>query len=88
MDNLFQKLLGASAVGLVVACVALGGVSSAEESKKTPPLPACTTIKDEAGCTAREDCRWVKASIDPVTKKEKRRAYCRSKPKPKAPKKS
>jgi hypothetical protein len=37
----------------------------------------------EADCTARTDCSWVKASIDAKTGKEKRKAYCRSKPKSK-----
>ena len=83
MDSLFQKLLCASAVGAVVACFALGAGGVSAEEKKAPPTAACKTIKDETGCVARTDCSWVKASIDPKTKKEKRRAYCRSKPKPK-----
>ena len=55
------------------------------KKKAEPKPPACNTLKDETGCGAREDCTWVAASIDTKTQKEKRKAYCRSKPKAKAP---
>ena len=38
-------------------------------------------LKAEADCTAREDCTWVAAVMDKKSGKEKRRAYCRAKPK-------
>jgi len=82
LTSILQKALSATAIALVVAAFAYSGVSSAEEKAKPP---ACKTIKEEAGCTTRDDCTWVKASIDTKTQKEKRKAYCRAKPKPKTP---
>jgi hypothetical protein len=86
MNNPVQKLLGAAAIAAVVASFAYSGGVSAEEKKKGEPKPpACNSLKDEAGCVARDDCTWVHASIDSKTQKEKRKAYCRAKPKAKAP---
>ena len=83
MSNLLNRCLGIGAAAIVLAALALGGVS-AEEKKKAEPKPAaCKSMKMEADCTARSDCSWVKASINAKTGKETRKAYCRSKPKSK-----
>ena len=50
-------------------------------AKKPAPPPKCTTLKTQAPCEAREDCAWTQASIDPKTKKQKKAAYCHTKPK-------
>ena len=79
-------------LGLSVATAALAlfayGASAQAPAKKEPAAAkpaACNSLKDEAACKARTDCEWVSASIDPKTKKEKKKAYCKSKPKPKEP---
>jgi hypothetical protein len=40
---------------------------------------ACTSLKDEAGCGARDDCQWTAAVVD-SSGKEKRKASCKRKP--------
>ena len=82
MNNWLQRSLEISAVAVVIGALAYGGVS-AEESKGTPKPAACNSLKDEAACTGRTDCSWIAASVDPKTNKQKRKAYCRSKPKSK-----
>ena len=82
MNNTTHRLLGVSAFAIVFAALAFGGVSAEEKKKAAEPKPAaCNTLKDETGCGARTDCSWIAASIDEKTKKEKRKAYCRAKPK-------
>jgi hypothetical protein len=84
MNRILERSLGVSAVAVVLAAFVYGGGVSAEEKKKAEPKPAaCNSLKEEAACEARQDCTWVKASVDPKTNKEKRKAYCRSKPKSK-----
>ena len=76
------KMLQLSAAALVLSAFAYGGVSAAEKKKEAAKRPpACNTLKDEKACEAREDCTWVAAVTDKKTGKEKRRAYCRAKPK-------
>lgn len=82
------KLLQLSAAALVLSAFAYGGVSAAEKKKEAAPKPpACNSLKAEAGCEARQDCTWVAAVVDKKSGKEKRRAYCRAKPKAKPAKK-
>jgi hypothetical protein len=69
-------------LGLSVAVLALTMLAVDVSAQAPPAQPACNTIKEEAACKARTDCSWVKASVDPKTGKEKRRAYCRRKPAP------
>jgi hypothetical protein len=84
LEGKLYKLLGVSAVAIVLAAMSYGAGTAAEkEKKKAETPPACKSLKVEADCKAREDCSWVAASIDKKTGKEKRRAYCRSKPKSK-----
>jgi len=82
------KILQLSAAALVLSAFAYGGVSAAEKKKEAAPRPpACNSLKDEKACEARDDCSWVSAVMDKKSGKEKRRAYCRAKPKMPAKKK-
>lgn len=84
-----MKMLQLSAAALVISAFAYGGVSAAEKKKEAAPKPpACNSLKEESGCAAREDCTWVDAVKDAKTGKQKRRAYCRAKPKTPAKKKT
>lgn len=76
------KMLQMSAAAVVLSAFAYGGVSAAEKKKEAAKPPACNSLKDEKGCEARDDCTWVAAVTDKKSGKEKRRAYCRAKPKP------
>ncbi len=77
------KMLQISAAALVLSAFAYGGVSAAEKKKEAAAKqPACNSLKDEKGCEARDDCTWVAAVTDKKSGKEKRKAYCRAKPKP------
>jgi hypothetical protein len=52
------------------------------EKKVAKPKSACNAITEEAGCKADATCAWVAALMDAKTGKQKRKAYCRTKPKP------
>jgi hypothetical protein len=54
----------------------------AEPATKTKPKSACNAIADEAACKANATCTWIAAVMDKQTGKQKRKAYCKSKPKP------
>jgi hypothetical protein len=82
-SNLLQRSLVVSAAAIVIAALTYGGVSAEEKKKGEPKPPTCNSLKDETACKAREDCSWIAASIDAKTNKEKRKAYCRAKPKSK-----
>jgi hypothetical protein len=83
------KMLQLSAAALVLSAFAYGGMSAAEKTKEVAKRPpACNSLKDEKECEAREDCTWVAAVMDAKTGKQKRRAYCRAKPKTPAKKKT
>jgi hypothetical protein len=83
------RMLQLSAAALVLSAFAYGGVSAAEKAKEVAKRPpACNSVKEEKGCEAREDCTWVAAVTDAKTGKQKRRAYCRAKPKAPAKKKT
>jgi hypothetical protein len=45
---------------------------------------ACNEVRDEATCKADKTCSWVAALVDAKIGIQKRRAYCRTKPTPKA----
>ena len=79
------KTLGISAATAALAFFAYG--ASAQDKKPAPAKkpPACTTLKTEAACNARDDCTWVAEVVDAKTKKVKTKASCKTKPKPKAP---
>ena len=82
------KLLQLSAAALVLSALAYGGVYAAEKKKDTAKQPACNSLKAESECAARDNCTWVAAVTDKKSGKEKRRAYCRAKPKAPAKKKT
>ena len=74
---MIKTTLGVLGVAAVVLLAASFGNVSAETA---PKPPACTTLKEELACKAREDCQWVAAVVDSKTGKEKRKAYCRKAP--------
>jgi hypothetical protein len=83
------KLLQLSAAALLLSAFAYGGVSAAEKKKEAAKRPpACNSLKADKDCEARDDCTWVAAVMDKKSGKEKRRAYCRAKPKAPAKKKT
>ena len=47
----------------------------------------CNSIAEEAACKANTTCAWVAALMDAKTGKQKRKAYCRTRPKPPTKKK-
>jgi hypothetical protein len=77
-----------SAAGGLVAALALAGAADAASSVKptaakaspAPKLAACTTIKVEADCGTRNDCKWIAATLNKKTKKEVA-AQCKAAPK-------
>lgn len=78
------KTMGLSAAIAALAMFAYG--ASAQEKKAAPAKKpaACKTLKDQAACTAREDCTWVE---EKKNKKGKVTAKASCKAKPKAKKK-
>ena len=79
MRKTLLKTLGISVATATLALFAYG--ASAQDAKKKEPakkMAACSTLKDEAACTARDDCTWTAA-------KGKAKAACKAKPKAKAP---
>jgi hypothetical protein len=68
------KTLGISAATAALAFFAYG--ASAQEKKAAPAKKpaACTTLKDDAACKARDDCSWTEP-------KGKAKGSCKAKPK-------
>jgi hypothetical protein len=73
---MLKTILGVLGVATGVLLAASFGNVSAETAPKPKKPPACSTLKDEAACKAREDCQWVAAVVDSKTGKEKRKAAC------------
>jgi len=92
VSTIFMKgLKGFGLSGAALALVLLGGGVQAQAPKAdttkamTAKKPAaCKTLKAQAGCEERSDCSWVGESKD-AKGKVKAKAYCRAKPKEKAP---
>ena len=82
MEKKLISALRISGIATGLVALAYGTVVAAEKKKTEAAAPACKSFNDEAACKASEDCSWVAASVDDKTGKEKRRAYCRTKPKP------
>ncbi|KAB2920762.1 MAG: hypothetical protein F9K29_00350 [Hyphomicrobiaceae bacterium] len=90
----FKKGLGASIAALAV--VMFAHAATAQEKKTTTTAPsapaktdkkvkaksACNAITEEAACKADATCSWIAALVDSKTGKQKRKAYCKTKPKP------
>ena len=81
---------------LAVAALMIGVTAQAQEKKAEPaaktekkakPKSVCNSIAEEAACKANATCAWVAALMDKTTGKQKRKAYCRTKPKPPTKKK-
>lgn len=64
------------------------GTPAAAPAAKAAPKPksACNALTDEAACKANTTCSWIAALVDAKTGKQKRKAYCRTKPRPPAKK--
>jgi hypothetical protein len=62
------------------AVLLMGASALAQEATKKPSKgkSACNAITEETACKAKETCRWIAASVDQKTGKEKRKAYCRT----------
>ena len=87
MNKALIKTLEISAATAVLALFAYAAQAQAPKPKEPAKKPpACNSLKDESACKARTDCQWVSAVVDEKTKKEKRKAYCRTAPKPPAKK--
>jgi hypothetical protein len=75
---MFKFGLGLGA--LAAAAVLSSGIVAVAQDKKAPKKPpACNAIKTQAACEARGDCQWIAALLD-KDGKQKRKAYCKSKP--------
>src|SRR5438477_13153375 len=66
MTNWLPRSLGISAAAIVLAALAYGSVSAQEKTAEAKQ-PACNSLKEEGACTARDDCSWIAASVDPKT---------------------
>ncbi len=91
-----KKLIVASATAVALML----GAYSAHAQQKAPEKPApakpekkaakaksaCNAMTEEAACKADATCTWVAALMDAKTNKQKRKAYCKTKPKPPAKK--
>jgi hypothetical protein len=81
--KILLKTLGLS--GAIVALALFGYAAQAQAPKKepapkaakAPAPPKCTGLKEEAACTARDDCVWTPG-------KGKKKGSCKAKPKAKA----
>jgi hypothetical protein len=56
------------------------------EKKAVKAKSACNAMTEEAACKADATCTWVAALMDAKTSKQKRKAYCKTKPRPPAKK--
>lgn len=89
-----KLIVAAAAVALVFGAYSANAQQKAPEKAapaKTEKKPAkaksaCNAMTEEAACKADATCTWVAALMDAKTNKQKRKAYCKSKPKPPAKK--
>jgi len=76
------RIFGISAAA--VALTVLGFTAQAQMKEKAAPKPpACSKIKDEAACKARDNCTWT-AEVKDAKGKVKKKGSCKAKPKPPA----
>ena len=68
-------------LGVAAAVVLAVGVAAQAQDKKAKAKSACNAITEEAACKADATCTWVAALMDKQTGKQKRKAYCKTKPK-------
>ena len=78
--------LGASAAAVALTLFAFTAQAQQKAPEKGAPAAkaksACNAITDETACKADATCTWVAALMDKATGKQKRKAYCKTKPKP------
>jgi hypothetical protein len=83
MTKHLTVLLAAMFTTVALAPVAFAQEKKAEPAAKTAkPKSVCNAITEEAACKANATCTWIAALMDKQTGKQKRKAYCKSKPKP------
>jgi hypothetical protein len=80
----FGKALAALAA---ISVLALGTSALAQKAPPAKAKSACNAIAEETACKADATCSWIAAVTDKATGKQKRKAYCKSKPRPPAKKK-
>jgi hypothetical protein len=92
--NSIGKILGATAAAVVLmtgvytanaqqkAPEKAAPAAPAKTEKKAKAKSACNAITEQVACIAEPTCSWVAALMDAKTNKQKRKAYCRTKPKP------
>ncbi len=83
------KALGASATIAALALFAFAAQAQQKAPEKAEPAAktakaksVCNSITEEAACKANATCTWIAAVMDKQSGKQKRRAYCKTKPKP------
>jgi hypothetical protein len=75
------------AAAAAIMTFAYGAYAQKAPEKAAPKAKsACNSKADETACKADATCSWVAALTDSKTGKQKRKAYCRTKPKPPAKK--
>ena len=85
MNISLGRIFGISAAA--VALTVFGFTAQAQMKEKAAPKPpACSKIKDEVACKARDDCMWS-PEVKDAKGKVKKKGACKAKPKPKPEKK-
>jgi hypothetical protein len=73
------RLLGASAAAAVLVLGVAAYAQTTELAKKPAKTKSvCNSLTEETACKANDTCRWIGASTDAKTGKQKRKAYCRT----------
>ena len=79
------KALGAATVAIAIFAFTADAQKAPEKAEpvaKAKAKSVCNAITEEAACKANATCAWIAALMDKQTGKQKRKAYCKSKPKP------
>jgi hypothetical protein len=88
--SMWTKLSLAVAMGAAITLFAGGAQAQQKAPEKAAPAAKaapkpkslCNSLTDEAACKANDTCSWIAALTDAKTGKQKRKAYCRTKPTP------
>lgn len=88
--SFFKKTLAVTAAAVLGGMIGFGAL--AQDAKTAPKVEKKAVAKApsvckglvEAGCKGKSECRWNSESKDKATGAVKRKAYCSTKPKPKA----
>jgi hypothetical protein len=80
--------LSVAAATVALGLFAFGAQAQQKAPEKAPAAKvapkaksACNQITDENACKANDTCSWIAALTDAKTGKQKRKAYCKTKPK-------